>query len=184
VHSEPFRATPGDACEVTGGQGVAGSNPAVPTGSLSFFEYISSLPEPVKEPSPFETALLEARADQVSRRSTRAFVNSQRQGSRPVKGSKIASPRGAARRPRRCEPAGTIPAHQIDRPVVQRCQERRTASPRAVAWGGPGFVHDLRTAHGGAEHADARCRDDGQDVPARESASACLGSAWPVRPTG
>jgi hypothetical protein len=31
VLSEPCRATPGDAREVTGGQGVAGSNPAVPT---------------------------------------------------------------------------------------------------------------------------------------------------------
>ncbi len=31
--SEPCRATPGDTQEVTGGQGVAGSNPAVPTGS-------------------------------------------------------------------------------------------------------------------------------------------------------
>ena len=29
--SEPCRATPGGAREVTGGQGVAGSNPAVPT---------------------------------------------------------------------------------------------------------------------------------------------------------
>jgi hypothetical protein len=31
VLSEPSPATPGDAREVTGGQGVAGSNPAVPT---------------------------------------------------------------------------------------------------------------------------------------------------------
>src|SRR5579859_42489 len=41
---------------------------------LSFFEYISTLPEPAKEASPFETALLEARADHVSRRSTRTFA--------------------------------------------------------------------------------------------------------------
>src|SRR5215475_5410728 len=32
VLSEPSPATPSDAREVTGGQGVAGSNPAVPTG--------------------------------------------------------------------------------------------------------------------------------------------------------
>jgi hypothetical protein len=31
VSGEPCQATPGDAREVTGGQGVAGSNPAVPT---------------------------------------------------------------------------------------------------------------------------------------------------------
>jgi hypothetical protein len=36
VLSEPSPATPGDAREVTGGQGVAGSNPAVPTGSRIF----------------------------------------------------------------------------------------------------------------------------------------------------
>jgi hypothetical protein len=36
VLSEPSPATPGDAREVTGGQGVAGSNPAVPTGSEVF----------------------------------------------------------------------------------------------------------------------------------------------------
>ena len=36
VPSEPSPAMPGDAREVTGGQGVAGSNPAVPTGSRAF----------------------------------------------------------------------------------------------------------------------------------------------------
>ena len=36
VPSEPHRATPSDTREVTGGQGVAGSNPAVPTGSKAF----------------------------------------------------------------------------------------------------------------------------------------------------
>ena len=40
--SEPCRATPGDAREVTGGQGVAGSNPAVPTGSRLFSKLFSS----------------------------------------------------------------------------------------------------------------------------------------------
>ena len=36
VPSEPHRATPSDTQKVTGGQGVAGSNPAVPTGSQVF----------------------------------------------------------------------------------------------------------------------------------------------------
>ena len=36
VLSEPSPATSSDAREVTGGQGVAGSNPAVPTGSEIF----------------------------------------------------------------------------------------------------------------------------------------------------
>ena len=36
VLSEPHRATPNDAREVTGGQGVVGANPAVPTGSRAF----------------------------------------------------------------------------------------------------------------------------------------------------
>src|SRR5215468_11132463 len=36
VPTERHRATPSDARNVTGGQGVAGSNPAVPTGSDIF----------------------------------------------------------------------------------------------------------------------------------------------------
>src|SRR5215468_4882199 len=67
-------ATPSDARNVTGGQGVAGSNPAVPTGSDNFFEYTSTPSEPTKEPFVCEMALLAARADHVSRRPTRAFV--------------------------------------------------------------------------------------------------------------
>ena len=42
VPSEPSPATPGDAREVTGGQGVAGSNPAVPTGNRVFSKITAS----------------------------------------------------------------------------------------------------------------------------------------------
>ena len=42
VPTERHRATPSDARNVTGGQGVAGSNPAVPTGNRSFSNIITS----------------------------------------------------------------------------------------------------------------------------------------------
>src|SRR5215469_1991107 len=61
VPNEPHRATPSDAREVTGGQGVAGSNPAVPTGSGVFFEIICASREPAKEPSSCEMAPSKAR---------------------------------------------------------------------------------------------------------------------------
>ena len=41
VPTERHRATPSDAREVTGGQGVAGSNPAVPTGSEIFSNIVT-----------------------------------------------------------------------------------------------------------------------------------------------
>ena len=42
VPTERHWATPSDARNVTGGQGVAGSNPAVPTGNRSFSNIITS----------------------------------------------------------------------------------------------------------------------------------------------
>jgi len=59
---------------IPGGQGVAGSNPAVPTGSDTFSNKLLPLSEPTKEPFVCEMALLAARAAHVSRRPTRAFV--------------------------------------------------------------------------------------------------------------
>ena len=51
---------------MTGGQGVAGSNPAVPTGNNTFrYSYVSQ--EPTKEPTYCATALLETCADRVPR---------------------------------------------------------------------------------------------------------------------
>jgi hypothetical protein len=50
VPSQPFGTTSSDARKVTGGQGVAGSNPAVPTGSRGFFECIYISREPAEEP--------------------------------------------------------------------------------------------------------------------------------------
>src|SRR6516225_6246642 len=52
---------------------------------------------PRQEPFHREMALLKARADHVSRRSTRAFVKPAEPGNRPFKGSKITEPLGSAR---------------------------------------------------------------------------------------
>jgi len=78
---------------VPGGQGVDGSNPAVPTGNRVFSNIFMSLPEPAKEPSHREMALLDSRADHVPRPPTRAFVNTAEPAKPAVKGSKIAEPR-------------------------------------------------------------------------------------------
>jgi hypothetical protein len=102
VPGEPSPATPSDARKGTGGQGVAGSNPAVPTGSQAFSENIYVSLEPAKEPSNREMALPEARADQVSRSPTRAFVKPAEPAKPAVKGSR--------RRPRlACAAAGSPP---------------------------------------------------------------------------
>ena len=92
VPSEPSPATPGDVWEVTGGQGVAGSNPAVPTGSEVFSNILMPLPEPAKEPSHREMALLDARADHMPGPPTRAFANTAEPAKPAVNGSKIAEP--------------------------------------------------------------------------------------------
>src|SRR6516165_10236926 len=58
-----------------GGQGVAGSNQAVPTGNEVFSNIFLSPQEPTKEPVHREMAPLQARTDHVPRPSTRTFVN-------------------------------------------------------------------------------------------------------------
>jgi len=66
VPTERHRATSSDARNVTGGQGVAGSNPAVPTGSQTFSN-IFTPQEPAKEPTCCAMALLETCVDRVPR---------------------------------------------------------------------------------------------------------------------
>src|SRR5262250_3534156 len=51
VPTERHRATSSDARNVTGGQGVAGSNPTVPTGNQAFSNIITVQQEPTEEPS-------------------------------------------------------------------------------------------------------------------------------------
>ena len=92
VPSGPCRTTPSDARELTGGQGVAGSNPAVPTGSRIFSNVFMSYREPAKEPISLRNDLLRPCADRVPRCPTRAFATTAELRSRLVKGSKIAEP--------------------------------------------------------------------------------------------
>src|SRR5215470_760668 len=55
VHPAPGHHSPTDQSKrlnpLPGGQRVAGSNPAVPTGNMTFFEYTSTTQEPTKEPT-------------------------------------------------------------------------------------------------------------------------------------
>ena len=81
-----------DPLSVPGGQGVAGSNPAVPTGSRIFSNVFMSYREPAKEPISLRNDLLRPCADRVPRCPTRAFATTAELRSRLVKGSKIAEP--------------------------------------------------------------------------------------------
>jgi hypothetical protein len=56
VPGEPCQATPGDTQKVTGGQGVAGSNPAVPTGSRVFSNILMPRKSRRKSQTPCKTA--------------------------------------------------------------------------------------------------------------------------------
>jgi hypothetical protein len=92
VPSEPHRATPSDTREVTGGQGVAGSNPAVPTGSKVFSNIVTLPPEPVKSHSLVKWPFLRHAPITCPGVLPGHLPNPQSQGSRPVKGSNIAEP--------------------------------------------------------------------------------------------
>ena len=85
-------ATPSDTGNVTGGQGVAGSNPAVPTGSRIVSNVFMPYREPAKEPISLRNDLLRPCADRVPRCPTRAFATTAELRCRLVKGSKIAEP--------------------------------------------------------------------------------------------
>ena len=111
AHPVPGRHSPTDQSKrltpLPGGQGVAGSNPAVPTGSDIF--RISFHPARAnKRAIRCEMALLAARADHVPRPPTRAFVN-MAEPAKPA-ASKIAQPPPDQHTdPDNCEPADTIP---------------------------------------------------------------------------
>ena len=132
VPNEPHRATPSDAREVTGGQGVAGSNPAVPTGSGVFFEIICASREPAKEPSSCEMAPSKARRSGGTA-SYQGMCQYGRAADGAVKGSKIAEPprTGTATPPtanrRAPSPAG---------PANREADAHRAAA--AAGWGRPG----------------------------------------------
>jgi len=85
---------------VPGGQGVAGSNPAVPTGSEVLSNIFIPHESQQKEPSPCDMTLPEACADHVPRCPTRAFIKCGRAdeaGSQGVKDRRATL--GTARRP-------------------------------------------------------------------------------------
>ena len=74
VPAERHQATPSDGRNVTGGQGVAGSNPAVPTGS----EIFSNIVTPHKSQQKSHLVVqwpFQRRADRVPRRPIKACAN-------------------------------------------------------------------------------------------------------------
>jgi hypothetical protein len=114
VPSAPSPATSNDVWEVTGGQGVAGSNPAVPTGRRVIPNILMPPSEPTKEPFHREMALPEAHAHHVPRPPTRAFVDTAEPAKPAVKGSKIAEPpRICPATPTAANPRTPSPAHRL-----------------------------------------------------------------------
>jgi hypothetical protein len=69
VPREPFPATSSDAMEVTGSQGVAGSNPAVPTGGHASSNIVTSNKSQRESQLVVQMAFPEARADHVPSRT-------------------------------------------------------------------------------------------------------------------
>lgn len=108
-HSPTDQSKRLDPCP--GGQRVAGLNPAVPTGSKVFSNIFMPLPEPAKEPSHREIALLDARADHVPRPPTRAFPSTAEPAKPAVKESKSAEPPQACTATRQLRTSGHRPRH-------------------------------------------------------------------------
>ena len=94
-----------------GGQGVAGSNPAVPTGS-DIFSNALLLHQSQQKSHSFVKWPCSRRAAHVSGRPTRAFAKPAEPGKPPVKESKIAEPpRICTAVPDNCQSASASPAH-------------------------------------------------------------------------
>jgi hypothetical protein len=119
---------------IPGGQGVAGSNPAVPTGRRVFSNTLMPSPEPTKEPFHREMTLPEAHAHHCP--GLLPGHSSTRQSPRnpAVKGSKIAEPPGpctatpAAANPRTPSPARPAPATSDATPTGMRSPLGQTAT--------------------------------------------------------
>jgi hypothetical protein len=141
--SEPSRATPGDAREVTGGQGVAGSNPAVPTGSQTFSNILTPHQSQQKSHSPPKRPS-QKHASAMSQGVPPAHLpNRPSQRSRPVKGSNIAEPPRPCTAPGNCRPDRTpTPAHQLRAAAARTWPGRRTQSspPPASCSNRPGTI--------------------------------------------
>jgi hypothetical protein len=109
VPTERHRATPGDTRNVTGGQGVAGSNPAVPT-SNRLFSNILPLRKSQQKSQLVAQRPLHRPAPRAPRRPTRTRAKTAEQASSPVTAPKTTEPPGPAPRPR-----DTIPRPPADR---------------------------------------------------------------------
>jgi len=97
------------------GQGVAGSNPAVPTGS-QLFSNILPLRKSQQKSQLAVQRPLHRPAPRLPRRPTRAGATTAEQASSPIKAPKITEPpRICTTTPDNSEPAGTIPRPPADR---------------------------------------------------------------------
>src|SRR5262249_41337028 len=107
-HSPADRSKRLDPCP--GGQGVAGSNPAVPAGSLTFSNIFLPSPEPANSHLPREMALPEAAPNVCHGVLPGHLPRRQSQESRSVKGPKTTEPpRTGTATPPTANPADTIP---------------------------------------------------------------------------
>jgi hypothetical protein len=113
VPTERHRATSSDARNVTGGQGVAGSNPAVPTGSRVFSSIVTPHKSQQKSRSLVKW-LFQRRAPIMCPGLLPGHLLGQSRQSRRNRqsgGQRSLSHLGSA--PDSCEPADTVPAHRL-----------------------------------------------------------------------
>ena len=130
VPTERHQATSSHARNVTGGQGVAGSNPAVPTGSYAFSNIVTPHKSQHKSQLVVQRPLcngpLEARADRMPRPPYRACANTAEpieahsRGAKDHRVAPICTAAPTANRPAPSAPAGgTAPARRGQTKVLK-----------------------------------------------------------------
>jgi hypothetical protein len=135
---------------IPGGQGVAGSNPAVPTGNR-LFSNILPLGKSQQKSQLVVQRPLHRPAPRVRRRPTRTCAKTAEQASSPVKAPKITEPpRICTTTPDNCEPIGPIPTplpHPAHAHTCTSGQERPIQASRGLSNSmaiAPPRPHDLR----------------------------------------
>jgi hypothetical protein len=170
VPSEPSPATPGDVWEVTGGQGVAGSNPAVPTGSQVFSNILMPHKSQQKSHLHVNWPLLKARADRAPWRPTRASAKTAEPAKPPIKGSKIAEPppictaTPAGMRSRRLSPRASC-IRQSTRPTVQPPTPVSCVTMTSQAANNLGLGSSLASELGLTQRPTGSCPTGGKPTP-------------------
>ena len=135
--TERHQATSSHARNVTGGQGVAGSNPAVPTGSHAFSNIVTPHKSQHKSQLVVQRPLcngpLEARADRMPRPPYGACATTAEPIEAPQSRSQRSPSRPNLHGPANCQPAGAIRARRRYSTCETRTDQGAQARPAHAA---------------------------------------------------